>query len=206
MRRLVLPLLVLATFCASPVAIARATTPLIASLPITTPAETLAARNALVRKPVRLSEHASPARAALLSAGATLVPVAVGLGIIANTSHNAAGGIVAGSGVLLGPAAGYFDSGLTGRGTRGLALRFAAATLGITAGLATAASVHGGDIADYSGAFIVVMAGAGTAMILAVADCSLVASDVARAQRASVSLAPTVLPSGGAGLGFTVRF
>jgi len=68
----------------------------------------------------------SPSLAWGLSFTATVVPVAVAL-----LSHSEAANVVAGAGVLMGPAAGYFYGGCVGRGVQGILLRTAAVGAGV---------------------------------------------------------------------------
>jgi hypothetical protein len=183
-----------------------AATPLITSVSISAPAESVAVRARRAQESEHLSAHASPARAALMSIGATGIPIATGAAIVANTSHNVLGSAIMIGGVLFGPAAGYYDSGLYRRGTRGMALRTAAGVLSLTVALA-AAPRHGGELEDYAASFVIVLSGAAIATTLAVVDCGLVAHDVGAAQRLSFSVMPRIAPSTGApGVALTVRF
>lgn len=206
MRRIRSLLGVVTILSLHPATSALASPPIVAAVSISTPAESLEARNRLRRSPDHASPDASPLRATLLSLGATAVPIATGAILTGNTSHNLEGGILIGAGVLLGPAVGYFDAGLRGRGTTGLLLRFGVTTVSFGAATIVASSTRGGDIEDLAGAYILVLGGAALTTVLAAADCALVGSDVARAKKASVSLAPAVTAPGAPGVALTVRF
>lgn len=177
----------------------------IAGVRITTPAESLRVREARTRAAEHLTAHATPLRAATISTLSTLVPVGVGLAIADRGAHGTASGLLMVGGVIVGPAMGYFDSGLHRRGTRGILLRTATGLLALSA----VGTLIGddSDLSDVSGPVLLFVGGVGATAVLALADCALVGPDVARARRTSWSIAPTVLPGSRVpGVGVTLRF
>ena len=199
MKRMRIPLLVCGMLCCAP-HFARATTALVASVSITTPAESLRVRETRVAKKPHLSPQASPARATMLSLGSTVIPVAAGFAIANAGDHVPEGTLLVVGGVIVGPAVGYFDSGLYARGTRGIALRLATGLFALSA-----VSSLIGDDSDVGGPVLIFIGGVGGTAVLAIVDCALVGHDVARAQ--AVSIAPVILPGARApGVGVTIRF
>lgn len=174
-----------------------------ASLPITADSKALAERQAEAdRHRAPITPRVSPGSAALWSAAATLVPIGAGAALALN-HHETAGVIVASSGLVLGPSAGYFAAGIAGRGMRGLLLRTAFSSLG--AGMvASAASDHSFDSIGAGVAGLA--AGVGVTSILAIVDCALVAREVDRAAHPSVSLAPAMNRDGDAQVALRVKF
>ena len=176
---------------------------LVAGVSITTPAESLRVREARTRAAEHLTPHATPLRAATISTLATVVPVGVGLSIAGR--NGTAGALLVAGGVIVGPAAGYFDSGLDRRGTLGVVLRTATGILALSA--VSALIGDDSDLTDFSGPAIVFIGGVSATGLLAIADCALVGPDVARAQRRSWSIGPTAQPGRGArGVGVALRF
>lgn len=199
MRRLPLPL------CATTIGILVFTSGAIAGVRVTTPAESLAA--AVARTPrvePEISPHASPSRAATLSVVSTVVPVAAGAALIgSDVERNVLAASLIGGGIVVGPAIGYLDAGLVGRGISGIGLRVAAAGLGYAA----AASMwrDGGDIEELAGPAMVFLGGCVVTSGLAIYDCAVVHRDVSHARRATAVLVPANV-AGAPGVALTVRF
>ena len=157
-----------------------------------------------------------------LSLGSTVVPTAAGLilGASAEDEGTGAGPLLAGAGLLFGPAAGYAYGGATGRGLKGVGIRFGVGlvtTLGVLA-------ICGGDDGENCNFFdsgneetvaaagFLALAGMGAIVFSAIYDIAKVKSHVRRANQRKVaesspalSVAPVVSPSGGGTVGIVGR-
>ena len=182
---------------------AHASVLLVAGVQVTAPAESLRVRDVRVRASEHLTPQASPFRAMTLSTLSTVVPIGVGLTIGDRGGNEVAGAALIVGGVIVGPAVGYFDSGLHRRGMRGVMLRTATGILALSA--VSALIANDSDLTDVSGPVFLFLGGVGATALLAVADCVLVGRDVAHAR--SVSFAPAIVPLGRtAAVGVTMRF
>lgn len=179
----------------------------IAGVRISTPAESLAAR--LERAPrvePEISPDASPSRAMTLSLVSTAVPVAVGAALIgSDVERNLVAVSLIGSGIVVGPAIGYLDAGLVGRGVTGIGLRVGVVVLGYGAAASMWQHTGGGDIEELAGPAMVFLGGCVVATGLAIYDCAAVHQNVSHARRATTTLVPANV-AGAPGVGVTVRF
>ena len=184
---------------------AHAATTLVAGVSITTPAESLAARAG--REPrtrPKLSPNASPTRGTLLSVGATVIPIAAGAALIgADIDRNVLGTSLLIGGLVVGPSIGYLDAGLLGRGAGGIALRAAGASLAFSA--VVSAFEESNDYLDSVGPYYLFLGGCAVTGGLAIYDCVAVHGDIAKAQRATMSIGPARV-GGAPGVGVSVRF
>jgi hypothetical protein len=138
-----------------------------------------------------------------LSLAWTLVPMGVGASWMAlQGSDQAAASTLLLAGFAVGPAVGYFDAGLVGRGLGGIALR----TLPPAAGMVGAFAITFGEVDGFEGvAGILFAAGCGVALYSAVHDLVTVDDTVIRHHTARLQLG--VAPSSdGSMLVATVRF
>jgi hypothetical protein len=157
----------------------------------------------------------SPAAAQRRSAYGTLVPLAVGAGMVALDVSTGGGGAVAAGGIIIGtvgvvagPAAGYAYGGLRRRGSFGVGLRVALIVVpGLAAGIATRQDAG----SEYDGLAMIagMLVGTGLATISAVWDVATVRGAVERHNRAlappvGARLEPAVAPFSHAP-GFAVR-
>lgn len=183
---------------------AHAATTLVAGVSITTPAESLAARAGREpRSRPRLSPNASPTRGTLLSVGATVIPIAAGAALIgADIDRNVLGTSLLIGGLVVGPSIGYLDAGLLGRGAGGIALRAAGASLAFSA--VVSAFEESDDFVD-AGPIYLFLGGCAVTTGLAIYDCVAVHGDIAKAQRATMSIGPARV-GGAPGVGVSVRF
>ena len=162
-----------------------------------------------------------------LSLGSTLLPLAAGGVMIAASdaegSLSTAGALLVSSGIYFGPAVGYWYGGASGRGWKGVGIRFGT---GILAGLGVLAICGGndGENCDFfesgnegsvAAASVVMLAGMGVIAFSAIYDLARVKSHVRKANEdklrdsgASLSVLPVVSPANGgtAGLVAQVRF
>jgi len=172
------------------------------------------------------SEHT----ALWLSLGSTLLPLAAGGVMIAASdaegsegSLSTAGALLVSSGIYFGPAVGYWYGGASGRGWKGVGIRFGT---GILAGLGVLAICGGndGENCDFfesgnegsvAAASVVMLAGMGVIAFSAIYDLARVKSHVRKANEdklrdsgASLSVLPVVSPANGgtAGLVAQVKF
>jgi len=169
----------------------------------------------------------SESTALTLSLVSTLVPPGAGIALMAsedaggygNDATAEIGAIVAGSALYFGPAIGYWYGGASGRGWKGVGLRFgvgAATTLGALAICGgERCGIWGDDDGAATGAALLVLAGGGFILGSAIYDIAKVKSHVREAndeklRRSGVelSLAPTLSPAGGgtAGVVGRIRF
>ena len=161
-------------------------------------------------------------KALWLSLGSTLLPVAAGAVMIAasgdDSSLNMVGTLLVGSGLYFGPAVGYWYGGASGRGWKGVGIRFGT---GLVAGLAITMICTGGncdlfnDDSGSTAAGLVALAATGVILGSAIYDLAKVKSHVRKANEAklrdsgaSLSILPVVSPANGgtAGLVAQVRF
>jgi len=160
-----------------------------------------------------------------LSLASTVLPVALGGVMMAvgdtDSGVGTAGSLIAGLGLYLGPATGYWYGGASGRGWRGFGIRFGTA---MVAGAALYAICGAGDsdcsivVADEgttAAASVVALAATGVILFSAIWDVAKVKSHVREANEAklanhgaSLSVMPVVNPfdGGSAGLVATISF
>lgn len=160
-----------------------------------------------------------------LSLATTVLPVALG-GVMmalgdAESGVSTAGSLIAGLGLYLGPATGYWYGGASGRGWKGFGIRFGTA---LAAGVALYAICVGGD-SDCSiavedegttaAAGVVALAATGVILFSAIWDIAKVKSHVRKANDeklaehgARLSVIPVLNPldGGSAGLVASIRF
>ena len=164
----------------------------------------------------------SEGTASLLSLAGTLLPI--GLGVAMDT-QGATGQLLIATGLFFGPAAGYWYGGASGRGWKGVGIRFGiafAAVLTVTAICSGDNCGRTGSIGlDLSGAEVVgaiVLLGASVAIVgSAISDIAKVDGHVRnynqglraeRERQVRLSLAPIASPAGGGTVGVVgqVRF
>jgi hypothetical protein len=161
-----------------------------------------------------------------LSLGSTLLPMGAGALMLAasddGTALGTAGALLMGSGLYFGPAIGYWYGDASGRGWKGVGIRFGT---GLLTGLGVLAICGGNggencdvfdssDDASVAAASILMLAGIGVMAFSAVYDIAKVkshvrkANDQKRGHAAQLSVVPVVSPANGgtAGLVASVRF
>lgn len=179
---------------------------------------------------VSLQEFAGPAlksekTALTLSLASTLLPAALG-GVMmvvgdADSGVSTAGSVIAGLGLYFGPATGYWYGGASGRGWKGVGIRFGTA---VVAGAALYAICGVGDsdcsiVVEDEGtaaaASLVALAATGVILFSAIWDIAKVKGHVRKANDeklgthgASLSVMPVVNPmnGGSAGVVASIRF
>lgn len=168
----------------------------------------------------------SEGKALWLSLGSTLLPMGAGALMLAasddGTALGTAGALLMGSGLYFGPAVGYWYGDASGRGWKGVGIRFGT---GLLTGLGVLAICGGdggdncnmfdsSDDASVAAASILMLAGIGVMAFSAVYDIAKVKShvresnDEKRRHAARLSVVPVVSPANGgtAGLVASVKF
>ena len=154
------------------------------------------------------SASKDPETAWLASAGATAVPVA--LGVVAAAQGSEAGYLLATAGVLIGPSAGHWYAGDTL--STGLGIRLAGTALagGLLYSAAECAII--GDESGQSHCRIkegLFLAGVGLILVGAIHDLGSASDTVRRANARTIQIAPTMVSGArgtGAGLGVSGAF
>ena len=110
----------------------------------------------------------SEGTASLLSLAGTLLPIGLGVAMTASDDQSAAGALLISTGLYFGPAAGYWYGGASGRGWKGVGIRFGtafAAVLAIGVICASRTCVFG-DVDDGTiAAAVIVALGASVAIV-----------------------------------------
>ncbi len=165
---------------------------------------------------VRAQETKSEGTASLLSFTATLLPIGLGVAMVASDDQSGAGTLLIGTGLYLGPAAGYWYGGASRRGWKRVGIRF-----GITgAAILAIGGICSGDNCNMDdgaalGAAMIVALGASVAIVSsAIYDIANVHRHVRNynqglpRRRARLSLAPIASPAHGGTFGVVgqVRF
>ena len=167
---------------------------------------------------VRAQETKSEGTASLLSLTGTLLPIGLGVAMAASDDQSGAGTLLIGTGLYLGPAAGYWYGGASGRGWKGVGIRFGITGAAILAigGICSGDNCNiFGDDGGALGAAMIVALGASVAIVgSAIYDIANVHRHVRnynqelRRRRARLSLAPIASPAHGGTFGVVgqVRF
>ena len=156
----------------------------------------------------------SESTALWLSLGATVVPTAIGVLMIASDDSDVGalvGSLVGGAGLYFGPAVGYWYGAAAGRGWKGVGIRFGT---GFVAGL-TSILICGEncdlDSDEFSAAGVITLIGGAVIVGSAIYDIAKVrshvrkANDAKRADAARLSIAPILSPAGGGTAGVVAR-
>lgn len=180
-------------------------------------------RSTATRQEAAAPDLKSDDTALWLSLGSTLLLGAAGATMIAlddsEGTLGTAGALIASTGIYFGPAVGYWYGGASGRGWKGVGIRFGT---GLLTGLGVLAICGGnggencsvfdsGDEASVAAASILMLAGLGVITFSAIYDIANVKSHVRRANEvksgdsARLSVVPVVSPANGGTAGLYAR-
>jgi hypothetical protein len=156
-----------------------------------------------------LRAQATPGTAAAIGTISTLVPAGVGTALWFADDDPSGPALIIASGLILGPAMGYWSAGMAGRGWKSFAIRAGLGVVSFVPAMAICGMDCIADDSNYDVAWVMIATGSGLGLFSAVHDLSRIKSNVERhrSRRGSYEVVPTYdYTTRAGGVRVTVRF